>query len=187
MELPQILPHTIEVFPDHEKLANNLQGPSVPMIKGGTYCEQQGPCTLLEGKFLNFNGHTKDEEDLARQAQLEKNKIQQLDNQAQDINQSNIPWRILQKQLTEYIKKYQKQNQEELTDDAYAINGDAMTECGVWDATCQKERSDITCKKQRKLFKSKSITVRMVMRNPLLVAIELSKVRLQCHYQEEDK
>ena len=25
MELPQILPHTIEVFPDHEKLSNNLQ------------------------------------------------------------------------------------------------------------------------------------------------------------------
>ena len=66
MELPQILPHTIEVFPDHEKLNNNLQTSTVPLIKGGTYCDNQGPCTLLVSKFLNYNGHTKDDEDLAR-------------------------------------------------------------------------------------------------------------------------
>ena len=95
MELPQILPHTIEVFPDHEKLDNNLRESTMPLIKGGTYCENQGSCTLLIGKFQNFNGHNKDEEDLARQALQEKNKMSAMSAEAQDINQSNIPWKIL--------------------------------------------------------------------------------------------
>ena len=78
-----------------------------------------------------------------------------------------------------------KHHADTLSSDSYAITGDDMTECSVWDATCQRERSDVTCKRQRKVFKEKSITVRLVMRNPLLVAIELSKVRLQCHYPDE--
>jgi hypothetical protein len=68
LEVPIVLPHTIEVFADHEKIHSNLLSPwTVPIIKGGTYCENQGPCTVLEGKFINFNGEKpKDEEELAR-------------------------------------------------------------------------------------------------------------------------
>ena len=110
--------------------------------------------------------------------------MSQVSSEAQDVNQSNIPWRILQKHLTEHMRKNYASS---LANDAYAVTGDDMTECSIWDATCQKERSDVTCKRQRKVFKEKSITVRLRMRNPLSVPIELTKVRLQCHYPDEQE
>ena len=39
VNLPQILPHTVEVFVDHEKIYNNLTVPKVPIIAGGSYCD----------------------------------------------------------------------------------------------------------------------------------------------------
>lgn len=110
--------------------------------------------------------------------------MSQKSSEAQDVNQSNIPWRVLQKHLTDHMRKNYSDT---LSSDSYAVTGDDMTECSIWDASCQKERSDIVCKKQRKVFREKSITVRLVMRNPLLVAIELSKVRLHCHYPDESE
>ena len=57
-----------------------------------------------------------------------------------------------------------------------------MTECSIYDATCQKERTDITYKKQRKVYKDKSIRVRFMIRNPLLTDISISNLRLSCRY-----
>jgi hypothetical protein len=39
VNLPQILPHTVEVFVDHEKIYNNLTVPRAPIIAGGSYCD----------------------------------------------------------------------------------------------------------------------------------------------------
>ena len=61
VDLPQILPHTIEVYVDHEKIYNNLTMREVPIISGGSYSDNQGECDLIEQKFINFNGHSKDE------------------------------------------------------------------------------------------------------------------------------
>ena len=61
-----------------------------------------------------------------------------------------------------------------------------MTECGIYDATCLKERTDTTYKRQRKVFKDKPICVRFVLRNPLLTDIAISKLRLCCRYVNEE-
>ena len=37
LELPQILPHTIEVFVDHEKVLTNLKENKIPCMPGGSY------------------------------------------------------------------------------------------------------------------------------------------------------
>ena len=70
---------------------------------------------------------------------------------------------------------------------AYAVNSDEMTECGIYDATCLKDRTDTTYKRQRKVYKDKEIRVRFMLRNPLLTDISISNLRLCCRYIEETK
>ena len=36
------MPHTIEVFADHEKILTNLKESAVPVMSGGSYCDNQG-------------------------------------------------------------------------------------------------------------------------------------------------
>lgn len=62
-----------------------------------------------------------------------------------------------------------------------------MTECGIYDATCLKDRIDTTHKRQRKVFKDKAIRVRFMLRNPLLTDISISNLRLCCRYVKTDK
>ena len=62
---------------------------------------------MIEQKYINFNGLTKDLK-LAEQASKDLSKAG-VSIQNEDINQSNIPWRILQKQLTEHVRKYRSQ------------------------------------------------------------------------------
>ena len=57
-----------------------------------------------------------------------------------------------------------------------------MTECSIFDATCLKERTDTTFKKERKVFQDKPIRVRFLLRNPLLTDIAVSKLRLCCRF-----
>jgi hypothetical protein len=75
--------------------------------------------------------------------------------------------------------------------DAFTISREEMTERDLWDATCQKERTDVTQKEMfdnnknrllRTVFKEKAIMMRLVMRNPLMIDIPITKVRLQCHF-----
>ena len=61
VNLPEILPHTVEVYVDHEKIYNNLTMPKIPIVQGGSYAGNQGECDLIEQKYINFNGHTKDD------------------------------------------------------------------------------------------------------------------------------
>ena len=83
-------------------------------------------------------------------------------------------------------RSHQSQLAETGSEGAYAINGDEMTECGIYDATNQKERTDTTFKRQRKVFKDKAIRVRFMVRNPLLTDISISNLRLCCRYVDED-
>ena len=62
-----------------------------------------------------------------------------------------------------------------------------MTECGIYDATCLKDRQDTTFKKQRKVFQDTEVRVRIVLRNPLLTDISLSNLRLRCRYADPEK
>lgn len=184
LQLPEILPHTIEVFTDHEKVISNLVEAKIPMVAGGPYCDNQGKCNLIDQKFINFNGFFRDEaaiEQAQKDAKANGSLIQH-----EDINQSNIPWRILEKQVTDYMRKsHGDELVAEKAEGAYGINGDEMTECAIYDATCLRERTDTTFKKQRKVFKDKTIRVRFMLRNPLLTDISISNLRLCCRYLED--
>ena len=60
------MPHTIEVFTDHEKVITNLKESKVPLVAGGSYYANQGECDLIEHKFINFNGYYRDESAVER-------------------------------------------------------------------------------------------------------------------------
>lgn len=42
------MPHTVEVFVDHEKVLTNLKESRIPIVAGGSYCDNQGACNLIE-------------------------------------------------------------------------------------------------------------------------------------------
>jgi len=71
------------------------------------------------------------------------------------------------------------------SDAACQVNGDEMTECSIYDATCLKERNDTTFKRQRKVFSDTEIRVRFLLRNPLLTDIAVSNLRLRCRYVKD--
>jgi len=61
-----------------------------------------------------------------------------------------------------------------------------MTECGIYDSTCLKDRNDATHKRMRKVYKDKAIRVRFMLRNPLLTDISISNLRLCCRYIKDE-
>lgn len=79
-------------------------------------------------------------------------------------------------------KKHSEELNAEKAEGSFGINGDEMTECAIYDATCLRERTDTTFKKQRKVFKDTPIRVRFLLRNPLLADISISRLRLVCRY-----
>lgn len=175
LALPEILPHTIEVFVDHEKVHTNLRENKVPIISGGSYVANQGECNLIEQQFINFNGFYRDRgayENAQKEASSAGASIEN-----EDVNQSNIPWRILEKQVTDNIRKNHLEEMKESNSEAICqINGDEMTECSIYDATCLKERNDTNYKRQRKVFQDTEIRVRFMLRNPLLTDISVSNL-----------
>ena len=173
------------MFVDHEKVLTNLKESKIPIVSGGSYCDKQGECNLIEQKFINFNGFYRDESMIdaaSKEAKANGNSIVN-----EDINQSNIPWRILEKQVTEYCRKNHQSELEAGSEGCYAVNGDEMTECGIYDANCLKERTDTTYKRQRKVYKDKAIRVRFMLRNPLLTDISISNLRLCCRYVKDSE
>jgi hypothetical protein len=78
-----------------------------------------------------------------------------------------------------------KNHQEQLPDAAYDISLDEMAECTIYDAANEQEKAELTEKKERKVFSGQPITVRLMMRNPLLTEIQISKVRLVCSYKDK--
>ena len=89
--------------------------------------------------------------------------------------------------MTDFMrKKHMTELKESSSEAACQVNGDEMTECGIYDATSQKDRMDTTYKRQRKVFKDKAIRVRFMLRNPLLTDINISNLRLCCRYLPEE-
>ena len=93
--------------------------------------DKQGECSLIDQKFVNFNGHSKDES-LASLAIHETAKMEE------NVNQNNIPWRILMQKLTWHVREDKKTRQlgDSLPDGLFAITLDEKRECQIYDATC---------------------------------------------------
>lgn len=86
-----------------------------------------------------------------------------------------------------YIKKnHADSNPDTIKEPIYNVSLDEMSECQIYDAGSTVEKADLTQKRVRKVFQGEPITVKMIMRNPLLIDISIRKVCIHCEYKEEE-
>jgi len=71
-----------------------------------------------------------------------------------------------------------------LPEDLYNVSLDETVECQIYDAENEIERKRQVMKTVRKVFVNRPITLTVTLRNPLLVAINLTNLRLVCASEE---
>jgi len=95
LKLPQILPHTVEVFTDSEKVYTNCPDEYVPPMNS----TGDSPNNLVDGQFLNFSGQK------LSSSEIQSLKAPPAATKKSDLNQDGILWRFLEKKITTYMKK----------------------------------------------------------------------------------
>jgi len=72
-----------------------------------------------------------------------------------------------------------------LTTDFIEQSMDDLTEFSIYEAEHLNEKRGIVNKKNRKVFCNRPISVKVLMRNPLLTDISIGKIRLHCYYTSD--
>lgn len=96
----------------------------------------------------------------------------------------------MSKLLFEYINEEIKKNQQVnciggngiSPDMAGFVSVDEMNEFIIYDAQTKAKKKELTLKKVRKSYAGEPIIVKMLMKNPLLSDIYITKIKLVCRY-----
>lgn len=64
------------------------------------------------------------------------------------------------------------------------FNEEEMNEFAIFDCGSRARKRDLTIKKIRKAMVNEPITVKLLMKNPLMTDLDLSHIKLVCRYED---
>jgi hypothetical protein len=156
--LPEVLPDSIEVFSNTEKVYTN------------------NPDTLINSAFLSLPASLVADSSDTWQIQ-----------QKAELNTSNVPWKYLAKTLFESITEERKEKGLDIPIELGQFNGEENTEFQVFDSGSRQKKREIVNKKARTCFSGQPITVKFYMRNPLKIDITITHIKLVCKFEDLDE
>lgn len=115
--MPKILPHSIEVFLESESLASS-----------------NGNSTTKENTFRSQLMNGRPPEPLPPNTKAE-------------MNSNNATWKLLQKKVTDWMRKHQ-----DIKTELGVVSIDESAECTIHDALTHEDRNEIVRKRVRKAF-----------------------------------
>ena len=72
----------------------------------------------------------------------------------------------------------------EIQPDECQFNGDELNEFAVYDCSTRARKRELTIGNPRKQFANDPITLKLLMKNPLMADIYINKIRLICRYDD---
>ena len=92
----------------------------------------------------------------------------------------------MSKNLFDHINEERRAKVRPLTPEEGGFVGDEFHEFAIYDCPSKIKKKDLTLKKPRKIFAGEPITVRFIMRNPLMTEIYLSSIKIVCQYEDSE-
>ena len=90
------------------------------------------------------------------------------------------------KHVFEHMNDEKRKNPDTgISPDACQFNGDEINEFAIYDCSTRARKRELTLKKIRNAFSNEPITVKLLMKNPLMADIYINRIRLICHYEGE--
>lgn len=160
MNLPIVLEDSIEVFISSEKLYSNK------------------PDSLINNVYLSYP---------ATSATMADENQEYVIQQKAELNSSNCPWKFLAKLLFEHMNEEKRRAPDlEVNPDECQFNGEEINEFAIYDCSNRAKKRDLTIKKVRKVFANETITLKILMKNPLMTDIYINNIRLHCRYEDQE-
>lgn len=106
--------------------------------------------------------------------------------QKAELNSPNCPWKFLGKQIFEYMNEERRKNDElpfEIKMEECQFNSEENNEFAIFDCGSRARKRELTIKKLRKTFVGETLTFKMMIRNPLMVDLLLSNIKIICRYE----
>lgn len=102
-----------------------------------------------------------------------------------DLNQNVCQWKHMAKSVTDFVKLHKPSAP--MGEKLQELSIDEITEIGIYDALSINARKELLSKKTRKVFCNTPVTMRVVLQNPLHVAIAVKNIRVVCSYTGESQ
>ena len=71
----------------------------------------------------------------------------------------------------------------EINPEACQFNDDEINEFAIYDCTTKARKRELALKNVRKVFAGEPITVKLLMRNPLMADVFINKIKITCRYE----
>jgi hypothetical protein len=97
-----------------------------------------------------------------------------------DLNQNECQWRHMGKSVCDFTRSLKLAGDGEKLQE---LTIDEITEFAIYDSPCKVERKDLISKKQRRVFQGTPISLRVVLRNTLGVALDIKNIKVVCQFQ----
>ena len=97
-----------------------------------------------------------------------------------DLNENICQWKHMAKSVTDYAKSLSISDNLNLHEKLYELSIDEITEVAIYDAQTRLARIDLIAKKTRRVHIGSPITIRIMMKNTLAVAIDIKNIKAVC-------
>lgn len=89
------------------------------------------------------------------------------------------------KHVFEHMNDEKRKHPEyQIQNDACQFNEDELNEFNIFDCGSRARKRDLTVKKIRSAMVNEPITVKLLMKNPLMTDLDLSHIKLICRYED---
>ena len=90
------------------------------------------------------------------------------------------------KYLFEFMNEERRKEENEIHPDLCQFNGEEINEFTIYDCTNRARKRDLTIKKMRKVFVNEVLTVKLLVKNPLMADININNIKLICRYENTE-
>jgi hypothetical protein len=96
-----------------------------------------------------------------------------------DLNSNSCQWKHMAKSVTDFIK-----TQRDMPEKLQELSVDEITEYAIYDCGSRVARRELIGKKQRRVYVGTPITLRIVFKNPLSVALDIKNIKIACEEEQ---
>lgn len=157
LNLPIVIEDSIEVFISSEKLYTNKAD------------------SMINSLYMSYPSTS---------ATMADENQEYVIQQKAEFNSANCPWKFMAKHLFEFMNEEKRKSIEfEVQPESCQFNGEETNEFVIYDCTNRAKKRDLTVKKTRKAFINEPVTVKLLMKNPLMADISMTNIQLICRFE----
>jgi len=101
-----------------------------------------------------------------------------------EFNAPIVPWKFMAKTLFEGLNEDRRNGVVQISPEQAGFVGSEVNEFAIYDCGSKLKKKEITMKRARKCFEGEPISVKLLIKNPLMTDIFLSSIKLVCRFAD---